>query len=126
MTSAGSDLSASVDRWLEQHGDGLIALRRELHANPEISGAEYATTRTVADHLDLAGDALDTLVQPQPVFVEADNQIVHARRYLVGAVLQDGKERIPQGMGASTNRYALFDQESADLIDCRRSSRDQP
>ncbi|NQY55196.1 MAG: amidohydrolase [Ilumatobacteraceae bacterium] len=55
MTSAGSDLSASVDRWLEQHGDGLIALRRELHANPEISGAEYATTRTVADHLDLAG-----------------------------------------------------------------------
>ncbi|MEM8620477.1 MAG: amidohydrolase [Actinomycetota bacterium] len=55
MTGDGSELSTAVDHWLEQHGDGLIALRREFHANPELSGAEYATTRTVADRLDLAG-----------------------------------------------------------------------
>ncbi|MEM9516105.1 MAG: amidohydrolase [Actinomycetota bacterium] len=55
MTIAGSSLSASVDRWLDQHGDDLIALRRELHANPEVSGEEYATTRFIANRLDLAG-----------------------------------------------------------------------
>mgnify|MGYP000361466001 CR=1 FL=1 len=29
---------ASLDTWLEQHGEGLIALRRNMHAHPELSG----------------------------------------------------------------------------------------
>ena len=28
----------SLDTWLEKHGEGLIALRRNMHAHPELSG----------------------------------------------------------------------------------------
>ena len=45
----------SLDSWLERHGDGLIALRRNLHAHPELSGEEHATTDIVAERLALAG-----------------------------------------------------------------------
>ena len=79
---------------------------------------------TLADRLDLAGDGLDTLVKFLPICIEANNQIVHARRYLVYAIFQDRKKRIAQRMGTGANRYSLFDQEGADLIDRRRSRRD--
>lgn len=45
----------AVDRWLTEHGDGLIALRRNLHAHPELSGQERATTDLVCERLELAG-----------------------------------------------------------------------
>jgi amidohydrolase len=45
----------SVDRWLDEHGEGLIALRRNLHAHPELSGEERATTDLVHERLELAG-----------------------------------------------------------------------
>ena len=45
----------SIDAWLDEHGEGLIATRRTLHAHPEISGEEYATTELVAERLELAG-----------------------------------------------------------------------
>jgi amidohydrolase len=41
--------------WLTEHGEGLIALRRNMHAHPEVSGAEYATTELVRERLELAG-----------------------------------------------------------------------
>ena len=44
-----------LDRWLDEHGDGLIALRRNLHAHPELSGQERATTDLVCERLRLAG-----------------------------------------------------------------------
>ena len=44
-----------LDRWLEEHGDGLVALRRNLHAHPELSGQERATTDLVCERLRLAG-----------------------------------------------------------------------
>jgi len=44
-----------LDRWLDEHGDGLIALRRNLHAHPELSGRERATTDLVCERLRLAG-----------------------------------------------------------------------
>jgi amidohydrolase len=47
--------AAAVDRWLDEHGEGLVALRRNLHAHPELSGHEYATTDIVAERLELAG-----------------------------------------------------------------------
>jgi amidohydrolase len=50
-TSAAS----SLDAWLAEHGEGLIALRRNLHAHPELSGAEHATTELVEERLRLAG-----------------------------------------------------------------------
>jgi amidohydrolase len=44
-----------IDRWLHEHGDGLVALRRNLHAHPELSGQEQATTDLVYERLELAG-----------------------------------------------------------------------
>ncbi len=54
-------MSTSIDR--ETHVDDLvrgleselIGIRRELHAHPEKSGNEVATTRFIADRLDAAG-----------------------------------------------------------------------
>ena len=46
---------ASLDRWLAEHGEGLVALRRTMHAHPELSGEEHATTELVAERLVLAG-----------------------------------------------------------------------
>ena len=54
MTPSGSG-SPSLDAWLAEHGEGLIALRRNLHAHPELSGAEHATTELVEERLRLAG-----------------------------------------------------------------------
>jgi amidohydrolase len=47
--------SPLIDRWLDEHGEGLIALRRNLHAHPELSGQERATTDLVYERLELAG-----------------------------------------------------------------------
>ncbi len=44
-----------IDHWIDEHGDGLIALRRSLHANPELSGQERLTTNLVFERLELAG-----------------------------------------------------------------------
>jgi amidohydrolase len=44
-----------LDRWLDEHGDGLVAMRRNLHAHPELSGDERATTDLVHERLQLAG-----------------------------------------------------------------------
>ena len=51
----------------------------------------------MTDLFDLAGERLDALVQPQPVLVEPDDEIAHARRQLVGTVLQNGEQRSAQG-----------------------------
>ncbi|HSP28104.1 MAG TPA: amidohydrolase, partial [Ilumatobacteraceae bacterium] len=45
----------AIDRWLDEHGEGLVALRRNLHAHPELSGQEHATTDLVFERLELAG-----------------------------------------------------------------------
>jgi amidohydrolase len=41
--------------WLTEHGAGLIALRRNIHAHPELSGDEHGTTELVYERLALAG-----------------------------------------------------------------------
>jgi amidohydrolase len=50
---AGAD--EVLDAWLAEHGEGLVALRRTIHAHPELSGEEFATTELVAERLELAG-----------------------------------------------------------------------
>ena len=47
--------SSPIVEWLGEHGEGLIALRRNLHAHPELSGQERATTDLVSERLELAG-----------------------------------------------------------------------
>ncbi len=53
MTATGPD--AAVGDWLAEHTDGLIAFRRNMHAHPELSGEEYATTELVRERLEVAG-----------------------------------------------------------------------
>ncbi len=44
-----------IDAWLREHGEGLIATRRHLHAHPELSREEHATTEFLMERLELAG-----------------------------------------------------------------------
>jgi amidohydrolase len=44
-----------VDAWLAAHADDLIAIRRDLHAHPEIAFEEHRTTRLIADRLRTMG-----------------------------------------------------------------------
>ncbi len=44
-----------LDAWLGEHSEGLRAIRRHLHAHPELSGEEHATTEFIAERLMLAG-----------------------------------------------------------------------
>ncbi len=49
------DGRAAVERWLAAHGADLIQWRRHIHANPELSRTEFATTEFVANWLIKAG-----------------------------------------------------------------------
>lgn len=53
--TSGTARPRPIDRWLDEHGEGLVALRRNLHAHPELSGDEQATTDLVYERLQLAG-----------------------------------------------------------------------
>jgi amidohydrolase len=44
-----------LDQWLMLHGAGLVALRRHLHAHPELGRREYDTTELIGDRLSRAG-----------------------------------------------------------------------
>lgn len=46
---------AAIDAWLREHGDELIGWRRHIHAHPELSRAEHATTEFIASWLVKAG-----------------------------------------------------------------------
>lgn len=48
-------VGAVVDAFLDGHGDELVAFRRQLHAHPERSGEEQATTEAIASRLQVAG-----------------------------------------------------------------------
>lgn len=52
---------AWLDRHLAAALPGLIALRRKIHAHPEIARAEHGTTRLISDTLDALGIASTVL-----------------------------------------------------------------
>ncbi len=90
---------STLDDWLDEHAEGLIALRRNLHAHPELSGAEHATTELVEERLLLAG------LQP--------------RRLAVGTGLVcdihptvDGAERPAFALRADLDALAMQDEKS--------------
>lgn len=56
-----SERDPVLENWLAEHIEGLIAIRRNIHAHPELSGAEHATTELVAERLILAGLVTRTL-----------------------------------------------------------------
>src|SRR5256885_12610243 len=55
-TPSGADpLPGQLDRWLASRGAELVAVRRHLHAHPELSGHEFETAALVARELSKAG-----------------------------------------------------------------------
>ncbi|MEO1064796.1 MAG: amidohydrolase [Actinomycetota bacterium] len=53
--TATSPTTPSLDDWIAEHAEELIAFRRHLHAHPELSGEEHATTETIVERLQAAG-----------------------------------------------------------------------
>jgi amidohydrolase len=47
--------AAVSDPWLAEHADDLVAVRRDLHAHPEIGHQEHRTTSVLVDRLTAAG-----------------------------------------------------------------------
>ncbi|HEU0238667.1 MAG TPA: amidohydrolase [Micromonosporaceae bacterium] len=55
-TPPGADpLPGQLDRWLAVKGADLIAVRRHIHAHPELSGREFDTAKLVHRQLSQAG-----------------------------------------------------------------------
>src|SRR5437667_2242745 len=55
-TPPGADpLPGQLDRWLAARGAELVAVRRHIHAHPELSGQEFETAAMVARELAAAG-----------------------------------------------------------------------
>ena len=52
---AAVDAESSIDAYLAEHEPDLVAFRRQLHAQPELSGAEVATTEALEERLRAAG-----------------------------------------------------------------------
>jgi amidohydrolase len=60
--AGAAPLPGDLDAWLAGSEPELVALRRHLHAHPELSGREFETATTIADRLTAAG--LDPKVLP--------------------------------------------------------------
>ncbi len=65
-----SDRTTWLDTFLDAHSDELVAFRRQIHAHPELSGEEVATSAAVAARLEVAG--LEPRVLPEGTGVLCD------------------------------------------------------
>lgn len=61
LPALAPELRSAVSASADVHAAALVALRRELHAHPELAWAEHRTTQTVVDHLRAAGLHPDVL-----------------------------------------------------------------
>ncbi len=55
MTSVVEELGAAVDDWVTAHTERLVAVRRHLHAHPELAFTEFETTAYLEEQLRRAG-----------------------------------------------------------------------
>jgi amidohydrolase len=55
LPSGADPLPGQLDRWLAARGTELVAVRRHIHAHPELSGNEFETAALVARELAVAG-----------------------------------------------------------------------
>src|SRR5262245_39051016 len=119
----GTEVSAAIERFTGADGsdDGGRDQR------PDAGHAHHtdAVDLALADLLDLLGDCLNALVEPKPVSMETDDQIAHARRDLVLAVLENIEQRVAQCARSRPNGDALLDEEGPDLVVRCRPSRHQ-
>ncbi len=94
-TPPGADpLPGQLDRWLAARGAELVAVRRHIHAHPELSGQEFETAGLVAR--ELAGAGLSPRFLPKGNGVMCDvgsgDRVVALRADLDALPLPDTKD----------------------------------
>ena len=85
----------SVETWLSVHGEELDALRRDLHAHPELGRAERRTTALLVERLRAAGLAPRVLATGTGLVCEigtGDGPVVGLRADIDALPLQDQKD----------------------------------
>jgi amidohydrolase len=82
-----------LDRWLDEHGAGLITFRRELHQHPELGYEEHRTTARLAGTLTAAGLTPRLLPSGTGVFCDigTGDRVVALRADIDALPLQDVK-----------------------------------
>jgi len=81
--------------WLDEHGAELVAFRRNLHAHPELSRQEFATTDLVAERLELAGLAVRRMSVGTGLIadlVQGDGPTIVLRADLDALAMDDDKD----------------------------------
>jgi amidohydrolase len=94
-TPPGADpLPGQLDHWLASRGPELVALRRHLHAHPELSHQEFETAGLVARELAVAGLAPRLLPQGNGVICDIGEgeRVIALRADLDALPLQDVKD----------------------------------
>jgi amidohydrolase len=91
----GADpLPGQLDRWLAARGAELVALRRHLHAHPELSHQEFETAGLVAAELTAAGLKPRLLPRGNGVICDVGegDRVIALRADLDALPIQDVKE----------------------------------
>lgn len=86
--------SPLADVWLAEHSDALVAVRRDLHAHPELSRQEHRTTALLVDRLTDAGLTPKVLSTGTGVVCDigsGDGPVVMLRADIDALPLQDEK-----------------------------------
>jgi amidohydrolase len=94
-TPAGADpLPGQLDRWLAARGAELVAVRRHIHAHPELSHREFETAALVVQHLKNAGLSPRLLPKGNGVICDigAGDRVVALRADLDALPLPDTKD----------------------------------
>lgn len=94
-TPPGADaLPGQLDRWLAAHGAELVAIRRHIHAHPELSHQEFQTAALVAEKLTAAGLSPRLLPKGNGVICDIGrgDQVVAFRADLDALPMSDPKD----------------------------------
>src|SRR3954463_12363056 len=93
-TPPGADpLPGQLDRWLAARGAELVAVRRHIHAHPELSHQEFETASLVARELAVAGLTPRLLPKGNGVICDVGegDRVIALRADLDALPLPDGK-----------------------------------
>jgi amidohydrolase len=91
----GADpLPGQLDRWLASRGAELVAIRRHLHAHPELSHSEFETAALIARELAVAGLSPELLPKGNGVICDIGqgDRVIAFRADLDALPLQDTKD----------------------------------
>ena len=95
MTGGVRLTGAPLDAWLDGHAVELVAVRRRIHAHPELSGQEHETTHLVTDRLAAAGLAPRLLGSGTGLICDlgaGDGPVIALRADLDALAMDDDKE----------------------------------